>query len=86
MPAEEKPTPTVTEALERLRYQGQSAVVTLEAPDCRALYRLVQYLTDALADVRRERAQLQHQLTEAARQYARLEKRLPKRAAKRRAA
>ena len=63
MPAEEKPTPTVTEALETLRYQGQSAVSTLEPVDCRALHRLVQYLTDALADVRRERAQLQHQLT-----------------------
>lgn len=82
----EKPVPSVAEAIETLRLHGQSAVVTLEPPDCRALCRLVEYLRDALADVRRERAQLQHQLSEAAVQYARLEKRVPRKVKPRRRA
>jgi hypothetical protein len=76
--AEEKPTLTPAELLETLAYNGRSAVAQFEPVDCRSMHRCVAYLVDSLADVRRERAQLQQQLTEAARANARLEARLAK--------
>jgi hypothetical protein len=69
---------TPAELLLKLQLGARSSVVQWEPPDCDAAARCVAYLVDSLADVRRERAQLQQQLTEAARVNTRLEARLAK--------